>query len=42
LLAASANASDDAVDLRVFLIEGQPRISLKNVDCGWLMVTHRR
>ena len=41
-LAASANASDDAVDLGVFLIRAQLKIRLKNIDCGWLMVTHRR
>jgi hypothetical protein len=41
-LAASANTSDDAVDLGVFLIKAQLRIRLKNIYCGWLMVTHRR
>jgi hypothetical protein len=40
--AASANASDDAIDVGVFLIKGQPRISLDNIDRGRLMMTHRR
>jgi hypothetical protein len=42
--AASANASDDAVELRVLFVKDRLRIRrrFENVDCAWLVVTYRR
>jgi hypothetical protein len=42
LLAASANASDYAVDVGIFLIKDLPRIRLGNIGCDWLVVTYGR
>jgi hypothetical protein len=42
MLAASANASDYSVDVRVFLIKGQLGISFAHIACGWLVVTYWR
>jgi hypothetical protein len=44
MLAASANASDDAVDPCVLFVKDRLRIRRRseNVDCAWLVVTYRR
>jgi hypothetical protein len=44
MLAASANASDYAVDVRVFLVKDRlrSRRRFENVGCAWLVVTYRR
>jgi hypothetical protein len=44
MLAASANASDYAVDVRVFLIKDllRSRRRRRNIGCTWLVVTYRR